>query len=102
MGMIDNRYKTAALIVLSGVLGFFLGGIAVYSAVRQKSEEPIVLHPMPNRVSPMGERVFVSTRGRRFYPWWCESAIKEENRVWFTTPEEAAAAGYTIAKACGS
>lgn len=104
MKTIDNRLQGVASIILSGILGFFLGGLAVYHATHQGSDEPITLHPMPDRVSPMGNRVFVSSRGRRFYPWWCEagSSIKEENRVWFPTPQEAMAAGHTIARACDS
>ena len=43
-----------------------------------------------------------SKNGTKYHLPWCGSAkqIKEENKVWFTTKEEAEAAGYTPASNC--
>jgi len=40
--------------------------------------------------------------GGRYYSPWCSGAqrIKEENKVWFKTKEDAERAGYTPAKNC--
>jgi methylphosphotriester-DNA--protein-cysteine methyltransferase len=43
-----------------------------------------------------------SKNGTKYHLPWCGSAkqIKEENKVWFATKEEAEAAGYTPAANC--
>lgn len=44
---------------------------------------------------------YASKSGKKYYPWWCESTIKEGNRVFFNTETEVLAAGYEgIAKSC--
>ena len=48
-------------------------------------------------------KIFVASRnGKKYYYIWCESAnvIKEQNRVWFSTKEEAEKAGYEPAANC--
>lgn len=43
-----------------------------------------------------------SKHGTKYHLPWCSGAlrIKDENKVWFTTKEEAEAAGYTPASNC--
>jgi hypothetical protein len=43
-----------------------------------------------------------SKSGTKYYPAWCKSAsrIKDANRVWFQSEEEAQKAGYTRAGTC--
>lgn len=51
----------------------------------------------------VGEKSFVASKNSDKYHFpWCSGAkrIKEENKVWFTTREEAKAAGYTPAANC--
>lgn len=45
-----------------------------------------------------------SKNGSKYFPEGCGSAktIKEENKISFSTPEEAEKAGYTPAKNCGN
>ena len=47
-------------------------------------------------------RVVVSKNGSRYHFLWCSGAkqIKEENKVYFNSEEEAVAAGYTLAANC--
>ena len=48
-------------------------------------------------------KIFVASRnGKKYYYAWCESAkvIKEANRIWFSTADEAEKAGYEPATNC--
>ena len=50
-----------------------------------------------------GEKAFVGSKNSDKYHFpWCSGAkrIKEENKIWFATREEAEAAGYTPAANC--
>jgi len=49
-----------------------------------------------------GKTFFASNRGSKYYSISCSAGkiIKQENRVWFTTGEEAQAAGYTLSSSC--
>lgn len=51
---------------------------------------------------PAGGQYVASKSGSRYYLPWCSGAsrIKEENKVWFASKEEAEAAGYTPALNC--
>lgn len=46
--------------------------------------------------------IMASINGTRYYPENCKAGqnIKEENRVWFVSPNEAKMAGYSLAKSC--
>lgn len=49
------------------------------------------------------EKLFVASKnGAKYYYPWCSgvSRIKEENKVWFSTKEEAETAGYAPAANC--
>jgi hypothetical protein len=49
-----------------------------------------------------GKNFFASSKGSKYYSISCSAGktIKEENRVWFATGEEAQAAGYKLSSAC--
>ena len=50
-----------------------------------------------------GEKILVASKnGSKYYYQWCSgvSRIKEENKVWFASKEEAEKAGYTPAANC--
>ena len=49
------------------------------------------------RLTADASKIFVASRnGKKYYYAWCESAkvIKEANRVWFSTADEAEKSGY--------
>lgn len=52
--------------------------------------------------NPAGKTFFASNRGSKYYSISCSAGktIKQENRVWFTTGEEAERAGYTLSSSC--
>lgn len=49
-----------------------------------------------------GKTFFASSRGSKYYTISCSAGktIKQENRIYFTTGEEAQAAGYTLSSSC--
>lgn len=52
--------------------------------------------------SSTGKTFFASNRGTKYYTISCSAGktIKQENRVYFTTGEEAQKAGYELSSAC--
>ena len=49
-----------------------------------------------------GKNFFASSKGSKYYSLGCSAGktIKQENRVYFTTGEEAQRAGYTLSSSC--
>jgi hypothetical protein len=49
-----------------------------------------------------GKNYFASSRGSKYYTLGCSAGktIKQENRVYFTTADEAEKAGYSLSAAC--
>ena len=49
-----------------------------------------------------GKNYFASSRGSKYYSVSCAAGktIKEENKIWFRTGEEAKQAGYTLSSGC--
>jgi hypothetical protein len=52
--------------------------------------------------NPAGKTFFASSRGTKYYTISCSAGktIKQENRVYFTTGEEAQKAGYELSSSC--
>ncbi len=109
----------AALIFLTGMASFGLGRL---SAIWPK-KEPITVtnqefeikNPAEEEKNLDGKKIqsasiiltgkekYVASReGSKYHYPWCPgaSAIKEENKVWFGTTEDARAKGYQPAKNC--
>jgi uncharacterized protein (UPF0333 family) len=55
----------------------------------------------PNSTSS-GKTFFASSKGKKYYTENCSAGktIKQENKIYFTTGEEAQAAGYTLSSSC--
>ena len=90
-------------VVLMGIGAFMLGGLFVHSLYKPaKQMASIHLTTLPTTLPHNIRRVYASSRGTRYYPWWCDagSRIAEDNKVWYDTPELAQEAGYSIAKGC--
>lgn len=111
----------AILFLCVGLVSFGLGKLsamekntnqvaAVEESVSQKATEKIpVSINTPNKVkaNPIIQAnqsgiVLASKNGTRYYYPWCSgvSRIKEENKVWFNSIEEAESAGLTLAANC--
>ena len=55
------------------------------------------------RLTVDANKIFVASRnGKKYYYVWCDSSqkIKESNKVWFSTKEEAEKSGYQPATNC--
>lgn len=54
------------------------------------------------QTSNSGKNFFASTRGSKYYTLGCSAGktIKQENRIYFTTGEEAQTAGYALSDSC--
>ncbi len=52
--------------------------------------------------NPMTKTFFASSRGTKYYTISCSAGktIKQENRIYFATGEEAERAGYTLSSGC--
>jgi hypothetical protein len=56
----------------------------------------------PTIQSSAGKNFFASSRGSKYYTISCSAGktIKQENRIYFTTGEEAQQAGYALSSSC--
>lgn len=99
------------LVILVGLLGFGLGRLSRL----EENRAPILIKnkelSMPNKVVGLhqelgspdeGGRYVASRTGNSYYLPWCSGVkkIKEGNKVWFNSEEEALAAGYRAAANC--
>ena len=100
---------TVVIIILVGLGSFGLGrlskqalpqGLQVEFTGEYEAEANIVqaLAPSP---APSGG-FFASSKGSKFYSLGCSGGktIKQENRIYFTTKEEAESAGYELSSSC--
>ncbi|HEY4502652.1 MAG TPA: hypothetical protein VJH21_02365 [Candidatus Paceibacterota bacterium] len=100
------------LIVLIGLMSFGLGRL---SALEKGRTHVRIIDPVAQRASVLEQNSNGSTsdtvssgsfvgskNGSKYHFPWCSGAqrIKEENKIWFSTKEEAERAGYTPAANC--
>ena len=73
--------------------GLVLGVEASKTSVSQNSSTGI---------NSLGKKFFASSRGKKYYPVDCSAgqSIKESNRLWFSTREEAESAGFELSSSC--
>ena len=104
----------ALLLIAVGAASFGLGRLSVVGEVRevpQVAEEVRVAEVVPRTepVPPQAAAAGVvaggyvaSKNSTKYHLPWCSGAqrISEENKIWFASKEEAAAAGYTPAGNC--
>ena len=58
--------------------------------------------PVQNKIQNTQGGYFASSRGTKYYPADCSAgqSIKESNKVWFGTLDEAERAGYELSSSC--
>ena len=109
------------IIILVGLASFELGrlskengssGIKIEypTQLESQSASAILSQNYPNtntKISPTvsnsgNKTFFASSKGNKYYTISCSAGktIKQENRVYFATGEEAQAAGYTLSSSC--
>lgn len=104
----------ASVVIMVALIGFGLGRL---SKIRE-NKTPITIENLPTASgnigysAPVAETQFqntqekgtvvVSKNGTKYHYPWCSGAqsIKEENKIWFASEEEARKAGYTPASNC--
>lgn len=110
-----SDFFTILLIILFGMSAFGLGRLSVDPAIDSgisvnlmdqqatagASKSPLEEKNNPANTTTTGTYVG-SRNGSKYHLPWCSGAqrIKEDNKVWFATKEEAARFGYTPAKNC--
>lgn len=72
----------------------------VLSAI--ESSESLQNNKTAKDTNSVGGNFFASSRGSKYYSLGCSAGknIKQENRVYFATSEEAEQAGYTLSSSC--
>lgn len=97
------------LLILVGVISFGLGRQSVVTTLVSQQSAGIVLteSEFSNEVFPVvttesSAKLVVSRSGTKYHLLNCPGAsqIKEENKVYFDSKEQAAAAGYSPAANC--
>ncbi|OGI84753.1 hypothetical protein A3F97_03300 [Candidatus Nomurabacteria bacterium RIFCSPLOWO2_12_FULL_41_10] len=108
------------IVILTGLGSFELGrlskeanssGIKIEYGDQQEANAISSIEPISatfnnsqtnNIISNSGKNFFASSRGTKYYSLGCSAGktIKQENRVYFTTGEEAQRAGYMLSASC--
>ena len=107
----SNKYLPYAILALG-----FLVGLGIGLLINNNESSQIIIDknakiglPAQNGGQIIGENNYkilgnflASINGKAYYPKDCAAAnrIKEENRIWFNTKEEAEAQGYKPAQNC--
>lgn len=111
----------ATLIVIVSLVSFVLGRMSVsetvsfveqnaketlqFPVVEQGTESTVVKPSVTTNTAAVAQEksgYVASKNGTKYHLPWCGSAsqIKEENKIWFATKEEAEKAGYSPASNC--
>ena len=112
----EPRIFIVGLIILAGLGGFIAGRFsaleadgapaksmsagAINATINQTSSQDIEI--IEDASIKTGGAVVASKSGTKYHLPWCSGAstIKEENKIWFDSYEEARKAGYTPAGNC--
>lgn len=112
-----NDIFTVSIIILTAIISFGLGRLSVIygektpvkieysdSGGNQSAAIPETLLPIPTKVkfSDREKMYAASKNSDKYHLPWCAGAqrIKEENKIWFASKEEAEKAGYKPAENC--
>lgn len=101
-GLLEGELFILLILVLSSGISFSLGYLAAKDTLRQ----PVVIDSNNvGKMAPLGEieqNYVAAISGTKYYVPTCSGAsrIKEENKVWFDTKEDAELAGYGPAANC--
>ena len=92
------------LVVLVASASFALGRFSVIGIDREEGKAEFIIPTLtdPSVLHDVNFPYVASVSGERYYPKHCTlvSHIKEENKIYFLTGEEAEDAGYTLTAGC--
>lgn len=120
IGRIPTDVLIVLVVILSATLAFGLGVLAGKDMMKTEGKDGFWIEQLPERPEASGggpaavieaipepvvegPKVYMASKsGTKYYLPTCGTAkrIKEENRVWFSTKDEAEAAGYGPAANC--
>lgn len=106
IGSVSKDILFVVALVLSSTASFGLGVLAgregIPGEVRIEQQEAAVIVVLEPEPLPSGGQYVGSKSGTKYYLPWCGTAkrIKDENKVWFATKEDAEKAGYEPGKNC--
>lgn len=106
----DNRNDlvTASIIFFTGLSGFGLGRLSIdlkphppLSVIQPADEQNVYTASLHTAVAN-DKKVLASRNGTTYYYPWCSGTkrIKDENKIWFSTKEDAEKAGLKLAGNC--
>lgn len=110
--LIKNDLFVIILIFLVGLASFGLGKLSSLERKKvpisilnnQEKTYASVLESLDTDRNQNGEKAIIvaSKTGKKYYYSWCSGVnrIKEENKIWFNSTEEARARGLTPASGC--
>lgn len=111
---IENDIILVGVIILVALISFGLGRLSKIG----ENKTPITIENISGNISASqigdnspavkpgvtaGEKLFVASKsGTKYHYPWCPGAlnIKEENKIWFSSKEEAEKSGYSPAANC--
>lgn len=95
-----EKIQFLILILVVAILSFTLGVISVYFQIKDGAVQIEIgeLESAQNLFN--NKRVYASSRGKLYYPWWCESTISSKNIIWFNNSLEATEKGYKLSNNC--
>ncbi|MDO8496624.1 MAG: hypothetical protein Q7S43_04235 [bacterium] len=98
LGQIDALQQTPIKIVESGVLK--AGSNSLKADIYSATQTEAIDNKAQTKV--LDTRVMASKNSDKYHYTWCAGAkkIKEENKVWFSSAQEAETNGYTLAGNC--
>lgn len=106
MGTLHPDKKSIALvmiIILTCTASFGLGRLSIAEQARANDEVEIIVPKLSTLGIDESEFKYLGSKnGTKYYPIGCKSAnrIKDENKVYFNSIDEAVEAGYSLASGC--
>ena len=96
----NTKYYFIIALSLVAVSSYYLGQHSVKSELNI-NDNVSIQYIEKEEILDRGDRIYyASGKGKKYYPWYCLSTIKEENKVWFKTEENAQNQGYSRIKNC--
>ena len=109
----DDLFFYSVVITCIAAASFGLGRLSVSENTAQIQNKDIILSQIPTpttseletdplKVEALSGGYVASKNGSKYHALWCPGAkqIKEENKIYFATKDEAVAPGYTPASNC--
>lgn len=90
------------IVILAGLASFELGRLSKNTSSGIKIEYPNQEANVVSFVEFSEKKFIASTKGSKYYPLGCAGGqnIKQENKIYFATREEAEGAGYELSSTC--